>query len=109
MTEPAPFTTRDPQAQHPCPACGQPRQVLAKRHKVLGAWVPEWEVQPCRNPRCRLYVPDDGEPRGKDGGGEDGGAGGEDGGQGRGEDGAEATSAHVTGKNGETGRSPAAG
>ncbi|MFD0372020.1 hypothetical protein [Streptomyces sp. NPDC127114] len=104
MTEPAPFTTRDPQAQHPCPACGQPRQVLAKRHKVLGAWVPEWEVQPCRNPRCRLYVPDDGEPRdgdGGDGGGEDGGAGGEDG--------AEATSAHVTGKNGETGRSPAAG
>ncbi|MFD7980091.1 hypothetical protein [Streptomyces sp. NPDC059071] len=119
MTEPAPFTTRDPQAQHPCPACGQPRQVLAKRHKVLGAWVPEWEVQPCRNPRCRLYVPDDGEPRdgdGGDGGGEDGGAGGVGGegrGQGRGaaggEDGAEATSAHVTGKNGETGRSPAAG
>ncbi|MFF6775986.1 hypothetical protein ACFY8W_20840 [Streptomyces sp. NPDC012637] len=89
MTEPAPFTTRDPQAEHPCPACGEHRQVLAKRHKVLGAWVPEWEVQPCRNPRCKLYVPDDGEPRG--------------------EDGAEATSTHVTGKNGETGRSPAAG
>ncbi|WMX45121.1 hypothetical protein [Streptomyces roseicoloratus] len=106
MTEPAPYTTRDPEAVHPCPACGEPRQVLAKRHKVLGAWVPEWEVQPCRNPRCRLYVPDDGEPRGGEPrGGEEPSGGAVP----RGEDGAEATSTHVTGKNGETGRSQAAG
>ncbi len=52
---------------------------MATRHKVLGAWVPEWEVQPCRNPECELY------------------------------EGAEAASTHVTGKNGEIGRSPATG
>ncbi|MFZ4297215.1 hypothetical protein ACOZE3_04715 [Streptomyces cinereoruber] len=45
-------TTRDPLAEHPCPASGGPRTVLATRHKVLGAWVPEWEVQPCRDPEC---------------------------------------------------------
>lgn len=35
------------------------------RHKVLGAWVPEWEVQPCRNPDCSLY---EGAERRADGG-----------------------------------------
>lgn len=52
---------------------------MATRHKVLGAWVPEWEVQPCRNPDCALY------------------------------EGAEAARTHVTGKNDEIGRSPATG
>ncbi|MGW5423062.1 hypothetical protein [Streptomyces sp. NPDC003943] len=88
MTEELPRTTRDPRAEHPCPACGEPRQVLARRHKVLGAWVPEWEVQPCRNPGCELYEPPE---------------------QAVSEVGAEAATTHVTGKNGETGRSPAAG
>ncbi|MEV7280789.1 hypothetical protein [Streptomyces sp. NPDC093111] len=91
MADTAPHTTRDPRAEHPCPACGRPRGVLAQRHKVLGAWVPEWEVQPCRNPRCERYEP---EPAGAEGSG------------------AEAASTHVTGKNGEsgeTGRSPAKG
>lgn len=97
MADVAPHTTRDPQAEHPCPACGEPRRVLAKRHKVLGAWVPEWEVQPCRNPRCELYEQEHPEdvPEGAPGGG-----------------GTEAATPHVTGKNdesGETGRSPAEG
>ncbi|MEU6979877.1 MULTISPECIES: hypothetical protein [unclassified Streptomyces] len=59
MADTASHTTRDPRGEHPCPACGQPRSVLAQRHKVLGAWVPEWEVQPCRNPRCERYEPED--------------------------------------------------
>ncbi|MFC8506080.1 hypothetical protein ACFU3J_26545 [Streptomyces sp. NPDC057411] len=97
MVDVAPHTTRDPRAVHPCPACGEPRAVLAKRHKVLGAWVPEWEVQPCRNPRCELYEPEhasEDAPEPPPGGG------------------TEAATPHLTGKNGEsgeTGRSPAPG
>ncbi|MFI8825745.1 hypothetical protein [Streptomyces sp. NPDC053431] len=105
MADLAPHTTRDPRAEHPCPACGEPRHVLAKRHKVLGAWVPEWEVQPCRNPRCELYEPEHGE----DGSAEASRAGGGDGAATAADDGAEATTTHVTGKNDETGRSPAPG
>ncbi|MDV5148295.1 hypothetical protein R1T08_30040 [Streptomyces sp. SBC-4] len=86
-----PRTTRDPLAEAKCPACGLPRDKVATRHKVLGAWVPEWEVQPCRNPDCPLYE-----------GAEARIAGGPD-------VGAEATSTQVTGKNGENGRSPATG
>ncbi|MEV7672593.1 hypothetical protein ACWDNT_02705 [Streptomyces sp. NPDC000963] len=78
-------TTRDPLAEHPCPACGGPRTVLAARHKVLGAWVPEWEVQPCRDPECPLHEE-------REGG-----------------EGAEAATPHVTGKDDEIGRSPAPG
>ncbi|MEU7013858.1 hypothetical protein [Streptomyces sp. NPDC046385] len=122
MADTAPHTTRDPRAEHPCPACGQPRGVLARRHKVLGAWVPEWEVQPCRNPRCERYEP---EPAGGDPGAGTGAVTGAATGTptvsgtasgtlrapvaGHG---AEAASTHVTGKNGEsgeTGRSPAPG
>ncbi|MFD3533898.1 hypothetical protein [Streptomyces sp. NPDC058661] len=79
MGEEAPRTTRDPRAEHPCPGCGRPRTTVATRHKVLGAWVPEWVVQPCGNPACPLH------------------------------EGAEGTSTHVTGKNDEIGRSPASG
>ncbi|MEU8762584.1 hypothetical protein [Streptomyces sp. NPDC048659] len=57
MTEAAPHTTRDPRAERRCAACGEPREVHARRHKVLGAWVPEWAVGPCRNPRCERYEP----------------------------------------------------
>ncbi|WP_443051964.1 hypothetical protein [Streptomyces sp. NBC_00250] len=64
---------------------------MATRHKVLGAWVPEWEVQPCRNPDCPLR---EGAEAGVDVGVDVG---------------AEATSTHVTGKNDEIGRSPAPG
>ncbi|MFB9555746.1 hypothetical protein [Streptomyces roseoviridis] len=104
MSGDLPHTTRDPQARHDCPACGQPLQVLAKRHKVLGAWVPEWEVQPCTNPECPRYEAPEGVleagagPRTGPGGGAEDPAGG-----------ADATSTYVTGKNGETGRSPAPG
>ncbi|MFD3665959.1 hypothetical protein ACFWVF_36050 [Streptomyces sp. NPDC058659] len=91
MGDEAPRTTRDPLAESGCPACGRPRAKLATRHKVLGAWVPEWEVQPCRNPDC---------PRCE------GAEAGAEGGPGAG---AEATSTQVTGKNGENGRSPATG
>ncbi|MEV6248448.1 hypothetical protein AB0M38_19930 [Streptomyces sp. NPDC051742] len=79
MGDEAHHTTRDPLGEHKCPACGRPLAMLATRHKVLGAWVPEWEVQPCRNPDCPLH------------------------------ESAEASSAHVTGKNDEIGRSPASG
>ncbi|MFJ5834254.1 hypothetical protein [Streptomyces sp. NPDC093089] len=79
MGDEVPRTTRDPRSEPKCPACGRTRAVMATRHKVLGAWVPEWEVQPCRNPDCALY------------------------------EGAEAASTHVTGKSDEIGRSPATG
>ncbi|MFG3035931.1 MULTISPECIES: hypothetical protein [unclassified Streptomyces] len=79
MGDEAVRTTRDPGIEPKCPACGVPRATLATRHKVLGAWVPEWEAQPCRNPECELY------------------------------EAPEATTPHVTGKNGEIGRSPAPG
>ncbi|WP_185893376.1 hypothetical protein [Streptomyces sp. WAC08241] len=86
-------TTRDPLAEHPCPACGGPRTVLAVRHKVLGAWVPEWEVQPCRDPECPLHEEREGSEEHRRQGGE----------------GAEAATPHVTGKDDEIGRSPAPG
>lgn len=113
MGSETPRTVRDPQATPSCAACGQPLGIVAKRHKVLGAWVPEWEVQPCRNRRCALYVrPDHGDGEG----GEPGGAAAETAGAvangapaGAPEDGTEAATPHVTGKNGETGRSPATG
>ncbi|MEU6878080.1 hypothetical protein [Streptomyces sp. NPDC046712] len=101
MGSETPRTVRDPQATPTCPACGRPLEIVAKRHKVLGAWVPEWEVQPCRNPRCERYVHperidrDGDEPEGAPDAAPEGGA--------------EATTPHVTGKNGETGRSPAPG
>ncbi|MFB7940561.1 hypothetical protein [Streptomyces sp. NPDC056049] len=84
MGHETPRTVRDPLAAPPCPACGRPRATVATRHKVLGAWVPEWRVQPCRDPGCRLFEAPD-------------------------PDGTEATTTQVTGKNGENGRSPATG
>ncbi|MER5737748.1 MULTISPECIES: hypothetical protein [unclassified Streptomyces] len=84
MGEETPRTTRDPLTAPKCPACGSALALLATRHKVLGAWVPEWRVQPCRNPDCPLYEPVEA-------------------------DGTEATTTQVTGKNGENGRSPATG
>ncbi|MEU3750772.1 MULTISPECIES: hypothetical protein [Streptomyces] len=65
MRHEVPHTTRDPLAEPTCPACGGPCDKVATRHKVLGAWVPEWEVQPCRNPDCSLY---EGAERRADGG-----------------------------------------
>lgn len=79
MGEEEPRTTRDPRTEFTCPACGGPRATVATRHKVLGAWVPEWHVQPCRNPECPLH------------------------------EGAEATGTQVTGENGEIGRSQTTG
>ncbi|MFB7513956.1 hypothetical protein [Streptomyces sp. NPDC056144] len=80
MGDEASRTTRDPLTERHCPACGRLLAVLATRHKVLGAWVPEWEVQPCRNPECPLH-----------------------------ESGRDGTSTQMTGKNGEIGRSPTTG
>ncbi|WP_063831161.1 hypothetical protein [Streptomyces griseus] len=102
-------TLRDPLAAPPCPACGRPRATIAARHKVLGAWVPEWEVQPCRNPACPLYEPPDGErpdseqPDGDRPAGERPDRGAPD------TERAGTTTTQVTGKNGENGRSPATG
>ncbi|MFE0738227.1 hypothetical protein [Streptomyces sp. NPDC058855] len=52
MGDEVPRTLRDPRAEPVCPACGGPLDMVATRHKVLGAWVPEWKVQPCRSPGC---------------------------------------------------------
>ncbi|MET7620850.1 hypothetical protein [Streptomyces sp. NPDC005408] len=73
----------DPQAEHVCPACGQPVTTVVKRHKTLGTFVPLWGPGPCHNPECPEYV-DRGEHRGakqpERPGGEAGGeAGGESG------------------------------
>ncbi|MCT4355338.1 hypothetical protein M5362_19575 [Streptomyces sp. Je 1-79] len=104
-----PRTVRDPRATPLCAACGQPLGIVAKRHKVLGAWVPEWEVQPCRNARCALYV----RPERADGEDDEPGTAAEGIAEAAPtvvpEDGTEAATTHVTGKNGETGRSPATG
>ncbi|MFF9338357.1 hypothetical protein ACF1CG_01130 [Streptomyces sp. NPDC014773] len=87
MGDETPRTTRDPLAAPKCPACGSALAVAATRHKVLGAWVPEWQVRPCRNPDCPLHEAVESE----------------------GSEGTEATTTQVTGKNGENGRSPATG
>ncbi|MFD3948160.1 hypothetical protein [Streptomyces sp. NPDC058579] len=109
MGSETPRTVRDPQATPTCQACGQPVGIHAKRHKVLGAWVPEWEVQPCRNPRCARYERPEG-AEGPEGGGEAAPEGGEEAAPEDGaEGGTEAATTHVTGKNGEIGRSPATG
>ncbi|MFF8508298.1 hypothetical protein ACF064_09440 [Streptomyces sp. NPDC015492] len=105
MGDEEPHTTRDPRSEHGCPVCGQPRTVTAARHKVLGAWVPEWEVQPCRNPDCTLH-------RGAEADLAGGARTPADVAAGTRPAGADAASAHVTGKNGksgETGRSQATG
>ncbi|MEU8519255.1 hypothetical protein [Streptomyces sp. NBC_01216] len=98
-------TTHDPQAAVVCPACGSTLGVVARRHKVLGAWVPIWGARPCQNPDCELY---EGATAGRDGRAvtENPAAPGPEAGE---PGGAEATTTHVTGKNGETGRSPATG
>ncbi|MCP9957358.1 hypothetical protein [Streptomyces sudanensis] len=44
-----------PAAEPACPSCGQPVGRAIHRRKVLGAWVPAWRPEPCRNPRCDLY------------------------------------------------------
>ncbi|MEV0635054.1 hypothetical protein AB0I77_08835 [Streptomyces sp. NPDC050619] len=41
--------------EHVCPVCGQPVDTIIRRHKTLGAWVPEWVPGPCRNPECEAY------------------------------------------------------
>ncbi|WP_137993416.1 hypothetical protein [Streptomyces vilmorinianum] len=133
MGSQARYTGHDPEAEPVCPACGQPVGTAVKRHKVLGAWVPFWEPQPCHNPDCELFgrkadgTRPPGEPSAGDPSGEASGVVPEDtsgeppavapsgeapsgeapGGGAPG--GAEATTTHVTGKNGETGRSPATG
>ncbi len=93
-------------AEPPCPACGRPRAVTATRHKVLGAWVPEWEVQPCRNPDCPLYEQPVTAADHASTGRASTGSGGR---EGEAAGGTEATTTQVTGKNGENGRSPATG
>ncbi|MEV0692889.1 hypothetical protein [Streptomyces sp. NPDC050388] len=35
-----------------CPACGQPVEMVVRRHKTLGAWVPTWVHGPCGNREC---------------------------------------------------------
>lgn len=77
--------------------------MTATRHKVLGAWVPEWEVQPCRNPDCALREGVEADLAATVDMPSDVAAGT------RPAAGAEAASTHVTGKNGEIGRSQATG
>ncbi|MFB0618288.1 hypothetical protein [Streptomyces sp. AGS-58] len=35
-----------------CPVCGQPVDMVVRRHKTLGAWVPVWTPGPCHSPDC---------------------------------------------------------
>ena len=51
----------DPQAEHVCPACGQPVVTVVKRHKTLGTFVPLWGPGPCHNPACPQSVDTEGE------------------------------------------------
>jgi hypothetical protein len=37
-----------------------------KRRKILGAWAPVWEPQPCRNPDCALYIAEAADESGKE-------------------------------------------
>ncbi|MFF8277632.1 hypothetical protein ACF05T_16205 [Streptomyces lateritius] len=116
-------TGHDPQAEPVCPACGRPVGTAIRRHKVMGAWVPYWEARPCANPGCALFgrkadgslpvgaeaagdTEGVGEPEVSTTAGPTQGAGPPEGG---GPGGADAATAQVTGKNGETGRSPASG
>nr|WP_145867303.1 hypothetical protein [Streptomyces capillispiralis] len=39
-----------------CPACGQPVEMVIRRHKTLGAWVPVWVHGPCHNPTCDRFL-----------------------------------------------------
>ncbi|MFK4143863.1 hypothetical protein [Streptomyces sp. NPDC004065] len=43
--------------EHRCPVCGQPLEMVVRRHKTLGAWVPVWAPGPCRNPDCGAPAP----------------------------------------------------
>ncbi|WP_457461331.1 hypothetical protein [Streptomyces sp. TE5632] len=38
-----------------CPACGQPVEMVVRRHKTLGVWVPTWVHGPCGNQECERY------------------------------------------------------
>ncbi|MET7294459.1 hypothetical protein ABZS79_20405 [Streptomyces griseoloalbus] len=42
-----------------CPACGQPVEMVVRRQKTLGAWVPVWVRGPCRNPKCGRHPADE--------------------------------------------------
>ncbi|MFD4376958.1 hypothetical protein [Streptomyces sp. NPDC058486] len=104
MGDETPRTLRDPLAAPACPGCGRPRATVATRHKVLGAWVPEWQVQPCAHPGCpsrEAVGPGGTEPAGTGAAVTSAAA--------TGAAGTEATTTQVTGKNGENGRSPATG
>ncbi|MFJ6655519.1 hypothetical protein ACIQNG_04030 [Streptomyces sp. NPDC091377] len=46
---------------HVCPVCGQSVETVVRRHKTLGAWVPQWVAGPCRNSGCAAYVEDEAE------------------------------------------------
>ncbi|MGW1769938.1 hypothetical protein ACWCQL_38565 [Streptomyces sp. NPDC002073] len=57
---PEPADAPEPQAgrvEFTCPACGRPVETVIKRHKTLGAFVPQWRPGPCRHPDCPEYVP----------------------------------------------------
>jgi hypothetical protein len=38
--------------QQVCPACGRHVGTLVRRHKTLGAYVPQFRPAPCRRPDC---------------------------------------------------------
>jgi hypothetical protein len=46
-----------------CPVCKQPVDMVVRRHKTLGVFVPVWGSGPCRNPRCASY--EEGEESGR--------------------------------------------
>ncbi|WP_328494032.1 hypothetical protein OHS59_15775 [Streptomyces sp. NBC_00414] len=38
-----------------CPVCKQSVDMVVRRHKTLGVFVPVWGPGPCRNFRCASY------------------------------------------------------
>ncbi|MFS8198726.1 hypothetical protein ACLVWQ_08555 [Streptomyces sp. CWNU-52B] len=38
-----------------CPVCKQPVDMVVRRHKTLGVFVPVWAPGPCHNSRCASY------------------------------------------------------
>lgn len=45
-------------AGYVCRLCKEPVGAVVKRHKTMGVFVPVWTPEPCRNPLCRGYVPE---------------------------------------------------
>lgn len=48
--------------EYVCPVCKQAVDMVVRRHKTLGVFVPLWGPGPCRNPDCAAYEEAEAEP-----------------------------------------------